>query len=155
MELDATQKETVGGWVREGCGLSEIQKKLAEEFDLKLTFMDVRFLVLDLGLDLTEKEPTIAPDLDLASAPSAAASAGRAPLPQTAGGVSVEVDRLMKPGSLVSGNVTFSDGVTASWSLDQLGRLALQASTPDYRPSEEDLAAFQEELRAALEKHGF
>ena len=67
----------------------------------------------------------------------------------------VTVDRVMKAGSLASGTVVFSDGVSASWMLDQMGRLAVQAGKPDYRPSEQDLAAFQDELRAALETQGF
>ena len=51
-----------------------------------------------------------------------------------AGGVSVEMDRVTKPGTLVSGTVTFSDGTHAAWSLDQLGRLALDAKEPGYQP---------------------
>jgi hypothetical protein len=69
--------------------------------------------------------------------------------------VSVDLDRVVKPGSLVSGRVTFSDGVSAGWSLDQLGRLALETSQPGYRPGREDLEAFQVELRRVLEKKGF
>jgi hypothetical protein len=69
--------------------------------------------------------------------------------------VSVEVDRVTKPGAVVSGTVSFSDGTHATWMLDQLGRLALDAGTPDYRPSEADLQAFQKELKSALERRGF
>jgi hypothetical protein len=123
-----------------------------------MTYMDVRFLVLDLELDVKDKET--APEPAQPDDPEAAQeSAG--PVPPAAGqndapgGVAVELDRVMKPGSLVSGTVSFSDGVNASWSLDQFGRLALDAGQPGYSPSEEDLAVFQEELRAALQKRGF
>jgi hypothetical protein len=70
------------------------------------------------------------------------------------GGVTVDVDRLTKPGALASGTVRFSDGVSAAWSLDQMGRLGLSATTPGYKPSEGDIVAFQQELRSALEKMG-
>ena len=80
---------------------------------------------------------------------------GPADAPGGASGVRVEVDRLVKPGAVVSGTVAFSDGVTASWLLDQMGRLAIQAGREDYRPSQEDLAAFQTALRDALAKRGF
>ena len=69
--------------------------------------------------------------------------------------LSVEVDRVTRPGSLVSGTVRFSDGVTAAWMLDQHGRLALDVGKKKYSPSEQDVAAFQVELRSILEKQGF
>ena len=54
-----------------------------------------------------------------------------------------------------SGTVRFSDGVTAAWMLDQHGRLALDVGKKKYSPSEQDVAAFQVELRSILEKQGF
>jgi hypothetical protein len=72
-----------------------------------------------------------------------------------AGSVTVEVSRLAKPGAIVSGSVTFSDGVTATWSLDQFGRLGLAPAKQGYRPSEADVGAFQLELRRVLSAKGF
>jgi len=151
MELSEEQKRVVSQWAGDGLGLSEIQKKLAEEFDLRMTYMDVRFLVIELGLDLQEdeKKETVA-DAGESGAPDLADAGTAAPL----GGVSVELDRVVKPGAVVSGTVTFSDGVTASWMLDRMGRLAMDANREDYRPGEDDLVAFQQELRAALQKRG-
>jgi hypothetical protein len=152
MELNDVQKQTVAQWVKDGLGLSEIQKKIAEDIGISMTYMDVRFLVIELGVDLQEPEvPEVVPP---------AADATPHEIPESAdelspGGVSVEVDRLVKPGAVVSGTVTFSDGTTASWLLDQMGRLALDAADPEYRPSDEDVQAFQQELRSALQKRGF
>ena len=159
MELTDSQKQSVGEWVKEGAGLSDIQKRLSEEFDVSMTYMDVRFLILDLGLDVQDKpEPVkeeVAPaELDDAPAPDL----GSPPLegtPPVAGGVSVDVDRVTKPGTIVSGTVTFSDGNSSAWALDQFGRLALDPGESGARPSPEDLQAFQEELRSVLEKRGF
>ena len=46
-----------------------------------------------------------------------------APTPAGTGSVTVELDRIVRPGFMVSGNATFSDGVSGKWALDQMGRL--------------------------------
>ena len=48
MQLDENQKKTVAGWVEEGLDLSAIQSRLESEMDVRMTYMDVRFLVGDL-----------------------------------------------------------------------------------------------------------
>jgi hypothetical protein len=165
MALTDEQKTAVAQWVGDGDGLSEIQQRLRTEFDISMTYMDVRFLIIDLGLTLKEEEPPKpepapepAPELMPEPEPVPAGPGPVAPeaeAPAAGGSVSVEVDRIMKPGAVVSGSVVFSDGRQATWMLDQLGRLALDAGDPAYRPSEQDLAEFQSALRDALQKQGF
>ena len=70
------------------------------------------------------------------------------------GGVSVSVDTLARPGALVSGKVTFSDGNRAEWYLDQSGRLGLVPQTPGYRPPAGDVQQFQMALESELSKMG-
>ena len=43
MNLDEAQRQRVTAWIAEGAKLSEIQTRLAAEFNLKLTYMEVRF----------------------------------------------------------------------------------------------------------------
>ncbi len=162
MELTDDQKKTVSEWVAEGDDLSTIQKRISSEFDIAMTYMDVRFLVIDLGLEIQDKESDspISDDLSLDAlqqdAPAQLVdSEGDAVDPGGAGGVSVELDRIKKPGAIISGTVTFSDGVTSQWSLDQMGRLGLSPSDPNYRPTEDDLQAFQSTLQSELKKKGF
>lgn len=163
MSLSEEQKKSVAVWVSEGLGLSDVQKRIKDEFDITMTYMDVRFLVLDLGVDVADKEAPRERPADSMHAPAAQADAGDAMPGESsmddtlpgAGAVSVEVDRIVKPGAIVSGTVVFSDGQPAAWSLDQMGRLRLEANVEDYRPSEQDVQAFQLELRNALEKRGF
>lgn len=161
MQLTDEQKQAVSQWVTAGDKLSDIQRKLKSEFALSLAYMDVRFLLIDLDLTLKDQEepkeaaPPISDDAQGAAIEDEPVADGAAPPPGASGGVTVEVDRVMKPGAVVSGAVTFSDGVRASWSLDQLGRLAIQADRPDYRPSDEDVSAFQQELQTALARQGF
>jgi hypothetical protein len=166
MELTPQQEQAVRGWAQEGLGLAEIQKRLASEFGVSATYMDVRFLVLDLGVDIKEKpkretanagaDLSAGGGLDVEDDPAGPAADVPGPGEALGGGaVSVELDRVTKPGAVVSGRVTFSDGVSAGWFLDQLGRLGIEATTPGYKPSPGDVAAFQQELKNQLSARGF
>lgn len=75
--------------------------------------------------------------------------------PAGAGGVTVDIDRVVRPGFAMSGSVTFSDGVSGKWALDQYGRLMLDTGTPGYKPSTPDVQAFQRELQMQLQRHGY
>jgi transposase len=48
MHLTDEQKQKVAAWIADGAKLSDIQNRIAEEFDIRLTYMDVRFLADDL-----------------------------------------------------------------------------------------------------------
>lgn len=164
MDLTPEQKQSVRQWAAEGCGLAEIQKRLASQFGLSPTYMDVRFLIIDMGITLREKAVSKASGFSALDKATAKPDTGGADLSAGDDGeawsgppspVKVSVDRVTKAGTLVSGTVTFSDGVTAAWSLDQLGRLAVQPGKAGYTPKRADIQAFQEELRSVLERRGF
>src|SRR3954466_13024656 len=123
MNLDEAQRKTVAQWIAQGLKLSDIQSRLASELGVKMTYMDVRFLVDDLKLtpkDVERPKPASSP----LEAPPAAAPAAQAQPPGSrgapapaqpaagvgGGGVSLQVDTIARPGSVVSGKVTFSDG---------------------------------------------
>lgn len=166
MNLSDEQKQLVAQWVKEGCGLSEIQRRIADQFKITPTYMDVRFLVIELGVELREKpEPRPPPKPEVPAAPASpsmptdedmAGMPGYEDVPPPTGGrVSVEVDRLIRPGALVSGTVVFSDGVKATWALDQAGRLSLGAADKSYRPSAQDIQEFQMTIARELQKRGY
>jgi len=197
MTLSPEQKQSVAAWVAAGDNLSLVQKKLAEQFKLSMTYMDVRFLVDDLGLELKNAAPKAdASDLSKAAAAGAGATPPRSASPEKKGfidkmkekvglgpvededdlpaedfaadapgdlptppagpgGVVLDVDRIVRPGAVVSGNVTFSDGVAGKWALDQLGRLMLETPQKGYQPSPADVQSFQRQLQAQLQQHGF
>lgn len=77
--------------------------------------------------------------------------------PEGAAGVTVEVDKVtLNPGALASGSVTFSDGVTAKWIVDNYGRPGFtEVSKPGYRPKPAEAQAFMQELSLQLQKRGF
>lgn len=172
MELTEQQRQAVKEWLGAGASLSDVQKRLKEEFGLNMTYMDVRLLVLEIGAEVKDKPepkppkqeappPPPAPEED---DPYADEDAG-AGLPEDGGlpeeqegvgtKVSIALDRIVVPGAMVSGSVTFSDGVGARWLIDQYGRFGLEPDKEGYRPSDADLRAFQMQLRAELQRHGY
>ena len=191
MTLTPEQTAAVASWVAAGDNLSAVQKKLSEQFQISLTYRDVRFLVDDLNLALKDPAPKV--DATDVSKPS---SADRTPAEKSAGKkgfldkakeklglakdeddaesdldadlednlpaaggskVTVTVDKAtLIPGAIASGSVTFSDGVTGNWVVDQYGRPGFsKISKPGYRPSPADAQAFMQELNLALQQRGF
>jgi hypothetical protein len=140
-KLSPEQIESLKQRAAGGATMSDLQRQLKDDFGFSLTYMDTRFLILDLGIELIE-EPKEEPK----------AEEKAAPVPT--GAVTVTMDALTLPGALVSGKVTFSDGETAIWMLDQTGRPGLDPDTPGYRPIQEDIMEFQKQLRALIEKSG-
>lgn len=198
MTLSAEQRAAVSQWIAAGDSLAAVQRKLTDELKVSMTYMEVRFLVDDLGLELKTPAPKF-------SAPPAAAPAPAAPAAEPApkkglfgklkdavtgksedavpveepelpadepydedlpgelppldpnapaSTLTVEVDRLTRPGTLASGTVTFSDATTSKWAMDQYGRLMLDAPK-GYKPSQADVQAFQLELSAQLQRMGY
>src|SRR5437016_4888163 len=158
MNLDDAQRNKVTEWIAQGLKLSEIQSRLGSELGLHVTYMDVRLLVDDLKLTPKDIERPKAAANALQSAVPAASAAAPATAQQPAtraGGVSIAVDQIARPGAMVSGKVTFSDGNTADWYFDQAGRLGLLPQQTGYRPSAPDLQQFQAALDGELSKMGF
>src|ERR1043165_5425286 len=59
MSFTPEQKQAVAAWVAAGDNLSAVQKKLAEQFKVSMTYRDVRFLVDDLDLALKDAAPKV------------------------------------------------------------------------------------------------
>ncbi len=177
MVLSDQQRQAVKEWVAAGASLSDVQRNLKREFGVTITYIDVRLLVLEIGAEVQDKpepkppkeaapKPQAAPQADdpyaeefeedAAGLPAESAAPAE-PQPDGSAGVKVTLtlDRLVVPGAMVSGSVTFSDGVKARWMIDQHGRFGLDAETPGYRPSNPDLQSFQMQLRAELRRHGY
>ena len=156
MNLTEEQRQQVAAWINSGAKLSEIQNRLSTELGLKLTYMEVRFLVDDLKLTPRDPDP---PKVATPPPEAAKVADAQAPLPAepapALGGVSVTVDHLARPGAVVSGKVTFSDGQTAEWYLDQTGRLGVVPKQTGYKPSAADVQQFQAALQNELARMGF
>lgn len=140
-QLSEDQKAALHRWAAEGATIADLQKRLKEEFELGMTYMDARFMVLDLGLEIQQEEQESKPESE-AESPTSAVS----------GSVQVSLDSIAHPGALISGKVVFSDGETGIWMLDQQGRPSLDPDTTGYRPSEEDVMEFQKQLGDLVKK---
>jgi hypothetical protein len=161
MNLDEGQRKKVGEWIDLGLRLSDIQERIASEMGLKLTYMDVRLLVDDLKLTPKDAETSRHVKTTL-EGPATPPAAGRKETAvsdiassKAADSVSIQLDQIARPGAVVSGKVTFSDGNKAEWYFDQMGRLGMVPQTPGYRPPTSDLQQFQSLLDKELSKMGF
>jgi len=182
-DLTPEQIEQLKAWATDGLQLGDIQNKIEEEFKTRLTFMDTRFLIDDLGIELVDDEEEVeeiepentsesdspAPAEATAEEPVAAAPEQSTPsteaanpfakkeaevAPEAEGDVAVSIDQINVPGTMLSGKVTFPDGKNSGWYIDQAGSLGLDPEEPGYRPSEAHLLAFQRKLQTMLSEQG-
>ena len=162
MKLTEEQLKSVAAWFAGGASLDEIQKRLVAEFGVHVTYFDLRMVVADLPQP--EEADVASESSDSSSTSESSESSDSSEYsdssessegePQAAN-VAVTVDALMIPGTMASGDVTFSDGVKGKWYLDQMGRLGLGGDLPQgYRPSPADGAMFQARLMEALRAKG-
>lgn len=151
-QLSSEQQAAVEQWAAEGANLNQVQQRLKGEFGLVLTYLDARLLMVDLNVKLKEKEKPKEPE----PTPEAALPAAEEPAaPGGASTVKVTLDELAISGAMCSGQVTFTDGKTAAWYIDQMGRLGMRGPEAGYRPPENDVPVFQEELDRLLQGAGF
>ncbi len=152
-KLSDNEKESIHQWAADGADMAGVQQLLKSELGHHLTYMDTRFLALDLGLEFPSPKPE--PEEEKSQTPvadSPIVDAGNAPgEPGAQDGFSLDVDQIARPGAVISGRVTFSDGEKALWLIDEMGRPSLDSDTPGYRPGEADLAKFQSALQEAIE----
>ena len=156
MDITESQKSTIADWVKRGETIAVIQRRLREEMELSLTYMDVRFLVDDLNLvysepeeigEIEEESPVNVESIDASDSIEE---------PELVSSVQVNVDPVTPPGALVCGTVNFSDGKKMAWQMSAAGQLGLvPGDDPDYRPNPEDLEEFQSQLQQVLQKHGY
>ncbi len=135
--------------IAEGISLSDIQNEVNEKFQLSMTYMDIRILAAGLDIDWQAKAAAKAEEekKEEENAPEEAVPA-EAPA-ETDGKTVVEISKLMRPGTALSGSVKFASGSTADWYIDQTGRLGLENLVGD-QPSQEDIRQFQVELEKAV-----
>ena len=171
MQLEPVQLEAVKAWLAEGASLSDVQKRLKENFGISMLYLDLRMLVLDIGASVKEApkkteppKPAAAPDdadndtdadddlddLD-DTLPGDPKNPGAPNLPK----IPVTLDRVMQPGALVSGEAVFPGNQKIHWLLDRAGRLAIDQAPPGFAPTQEEALAFQQSLRETLMKNGY
>ena len=159
-QLSPEQLAQVEIWAADGANLNQVQDRLKTEFGITLTYLDARLLMLDVGVRIKDKPR----EVEKPAEPAAAAveepaeleswEEGLEPPAAPGGSIQMNADQIAIPGALISGKVTFSDGVQASWFLDQMGRLGLNGSPQGYQPPPADVPQFQQQLDLMLQKAG-
>lgn len=151
--VTAEQLGLVRQWAAEGIDLNGIQKRLASECGVHMTYMDVRFLLLDHGIEIATAAEPVQPEK---KEPASAAAPAAQPQPQPEQGAAqpgkpvVTLDELTIPGTILSGKVQFSSGTRCGWQIDELGRFAW--NDMQGQPTTDELKAFQAELTQILSR---
>lgn len=142
-KVNDEQLEMVRRWAAEGVDLNGIQKRLQGECGVHLTYMDVRFLLLDHGIEIaTQAAPAATKTEETPEAPVEETTAKA--------GVQVTLDDLQLPGTIFSGKASFPGGAHGAWLIDQMGRFGW--SELNGQPSPEEMAEFEKALTALLSR---
>jgi hypothetical protein len=152
------RKQVVRELLAKGLTLSQILDYLHKEKSDPITYMDLRLLLSEMpDTKLPEKErpktvlPSAVPPSATAPKDSEAPAAGQ----KTGGGkLSISVDQVPAPGSMLSGYARFSSGAKAHWFLDEMGRLGLEPELGSSKATQTDMQEFSTELRRMLQQTG-
>jgi hypothetical protein len=156
------RKSIVGELLAKGLTLSQIQDYLHKEKHDPITYMDLRLLLSEMpNAKLPEKEvgKTVLPTsgtpvgTGAKAAPRDLASPA-AKEPAAGGRLSISVDQVPAPGSMLSGYARFSSGARAHWFLDEMGRLGIEPELGTGKPTQADMQEFSNELRRLLQQTG-
>ena len=166
--LENEIKHFMAAKLADGITLSEIQSLVNAEFKQNMTYMDIRIMASELEVDWKKFDPekkveapakagaapaeNVAPaEADSAEDAAPAENTAAAPEMPDLSDTVIEVSKIARPGMMFSGSVTFANGATAEWFLDNMGRLGLDDLQGE-NPSEEDVRKFQIALQLELRK---
>ena len=168
--LEIRIKQFMAEKLAEGVTLSDVQNMVNSEFKQNLTYMDIRIMASELEVDWKKFDPASTPapaageeEPEMETPPVAENDAAEkeddVPPPQPAeapempdlSDTKIEVSKIARPGMMFSGSVTFANGATADWFLDNMGRLGLD-NLQGENPEEKDIRKFQYALQLELRK---
>lgn len=136
---DKATKDIVYNLLNDGIKLSEIQQILKSDHDVTMTFLDLRLLAAEFeDVDWKKLDPEIKVVEDKDE---------KTPEPGD-GRTTIDISKLVRPGSVANGSVKFGSGATADWMLSQQGQLSLDNNVGE--PTPEDIQDFQTELQEQL-----
>jgi len=141
---DTKTEEIVYKLLNDGVKLSEIQVLLKDEHGINMTFLDLRLLAAELeNVDWGQHDPV-----------QEESEEGGEKTPESGDGTTtIEVSKLVRPGSVANGSVKFASGATADWLLTQMGQLSLDNNVGE--PTPEDLQEFQIKLQEELSQRSY
>ena len=147
--LEKETERLVVELLNKGHSLAHVQKILDDEYNTKITYMELRLIASEQAIDWEQHDSKTAQSdkrLNL-GVTDARQNESENKLEKT----SVTLDRILRPGAVMSGNVHFSSGKTAEWQVDQLGRLSLNPTGASEKPSPQELQEFQLALQEKMQ----
>lgn len=139
-------KKIVAKHLNEGQTLNDIHKILSDEHSVKMTFMELRLLSSEIeDMDWSQFDPKKEePEEDENSEVNEVSG-------EVQSGTQIEMNKVQRPGAMMSGSVVFLSGVKGEWVIDQYGSLDLGLEDENQQPTEEDMEDFQITLRQKLQ----
>lgn len=128
-----------------GVKLADIQTRLEKEFDVRLTYMELRLIAADLEVNWQKQTPAKVEETVVTVVPD------KVPC-ETA---QVTVSKIAKPGTMVNGEVTFKSGNRAEWWIDSQGRPGINPLEGYDRPEQEDIQDFSVQLQTVLSQQPY
>ena len=144
---EAKVKEMLAALLAEGVSLSDAQNQINQQLEQKLTFMDIRIIASTLDVDWKKGDPHPVKSEEEKSEEFAENADN--PVDGSQSKTVVEISKLMRPGTALSGSVKFASGSSADWYIDATGRLGLENLVGE-KPTPEDIREFQMELERAV-----
>lgn len=149
------RKPIIQKLLTEGLTLSQILDFLRNEKGDTITYMELRLLLSEMpNVKLPEKERPKSPVLPPTPVTAPPVTPGGAPAAAPGGKLSISVDQMPAPGSMLSGYARFASGAKAHWFLDEMGRLGLEPELGTGKPTPVDMQEFSTELRRMLQQAG-
>ncbi|MFO7820453.1 MAG: hypothetical protein R6V56_00100 [Lentisphaeria bacterium] len=133
--------------LNEGKSLSEVQRILADEHDVNMTYFDLRMMAADLKVKWDKQE-------DKKTVTEASAEKlldeQQPQQPEGGSGTQVTVDKVTRPDALMSGTVKFKSGASGKWFIDHSHQLGLAPDSGSGEPTQDDVVEFQKELQKVV-----
>ena len=136
------RKVIVRQLLKEGRTLSQIQDYLRNEKSDSITYMELRLLLSEMP-DATLPEKELSKTVLPPEPPAGVATGGK---------LSISMDQMPAPGSMLSGYARFASGAKAHWFLDEAGRLGMEPELGTGKPTPADMQEFTTELRRMLQQ---
>jgi hypothetical protein len=148
MLTDKERDAIIAAKINEGMRLADIQTLLEKEHKIRLSYFELRLIAAGLEQVNWQKQDPAKPDPAKAPKPEEVAKA-------TLDKAQVTVSKVIRPGAMMSGEVTFKSGNRAEWWIDTQGRPGLNPLPGSEKPSKEDVNDFIVELQQMIARSGY
>ncbi len=148
MLTDKERDAFIAAKLNEGMRLADIQTVLEKEHGVRLNYFELRMIAAGLEQINWQKQDPAKPAAAPAAKPENAVKA-------TVDKAQVTVSKVIRPGAMMSGEVTFKSGNRAEWWIDTQGRPGLNPLPGSDKPDKDDVNDFIVELQQVIARSGY